>query len=324
MINMRRSHKSAFSLVELLIAFFVLLIGILAVLVLFPLGLRESKTMVDASMAAIEARNARSMMEVETFNYTGDGMTKLGYGTASMIQAKYGPKGSNSGLANFPVMFPWDVLGGNDDSIFPLTSRPIDCATTHRDRVIDVNTPQYSWDARFTVGGGPGLTPPPGFLYSNAAAWQNDYFWWFSQYFKYYAVQISVYRNFQALTVGQGTVWLRAAQKSGGGDYDVTDPNRPLWSEVVVANQPPSEIVVGSAIRIRDDKSDWYKVTGVSYDGSQWHFKLDRPYAGLNLGSATSTSASKTDVIATNTLIDSFTTLLGSQLDDIDSSTSNY
>ena len=87
-------RSRGFSLVELLIAFFVLLIGILAILVLFPLGLRESKTMVDASQASFVARNARGTMEVQPFTYNGN--TKTGFGTASLIQAKFGPKGARA------------------------------------------------------------------------------------------------------------------------------------------------------------------------------------------------------------------------------------
>ncbi len=321
----RRPRQRAFSLVELLIAFFVLLIGILAILVLFPLGLRESNTMVDSSMASFIARNARASMEVQTFNYHGDGQAKLGYGTASLIQARYGPKGSSGYLNNFPVMFPWDVLGNNDDcSTFPLSQRLVDPDTSQRDRVLDASKSQYSWDARFTIGGGPGLTPPPGFTFASDADWQAQYFYWFSQYFKYYAVQISVYRNYKQIPIGGGTIWVRTAPKPGGGSFDTNDPNRLLYSELVVSGQPNPDIIVGTAIRIRDDKSDWYRITAVGFQGGTWTFRLDRPYAGLNIGPNAEISASKNDVIATNTLIESFTTMLGSQLDDVNTGTVTF
>ncbi|HUW55706.1 MAG TPA: prepilin-type N-terminal cleavage/methylation domain-containing protein, partial [Planctomycetota bacterium] len=72
MMTNGRKRTDGFSLVELLIAFFVLLVGILAVLVLFPLGLRESRTMVESSTAAFVARNARNLMEVHPFTYSGN------------------------------------------------------------------------------------------------------------------------------------------------------------------------------------------------------------------------------------------------------------
>ena len=45
----------------------------------------------------------------------------------------------------------------------------------------------------------------------------GQYFYWFSQYFKYYAVQISVYRNYKEIAIGPGKVWLKAADKPSGG-----------------------------------------------------------------------------------------------------------
>jgi type II secretory pathway pseudopilin PulG len=321
----RKAERRGFSLVELLIAFFVLLVGVLAVLVLFPLGLRESKTMVDASMASFVARNARALMEVQPFTYHAGGSSKEGFGTASRVQIMFGPRGTKGNITpgTFPVMFPADVLGNNDDPTWPLAQRPMDNATNARDRVEDTSNKQYSWDARFTVGGGPGLTPPPGGFDS------NDVQYWFVQYFKYYAVQISVYRKYTTLKnnagndVMSGNVWVRASRRQDGSDYDTDDPNRPLYSEVVLSSQPPLDLTVDSHVRIRDDRSDWYRVTSVSFDAgnSEWHIRLDRAYAALVLPSTvTQISAPKTSIIATNSLIESFTTILASQLDDIDTS----
>ena len=330
----------AFSLVELLIAFFVLLIGILAILVLFPLGLRESKTMVDASQASFVARNVRSTMEVHPFTYNGN--SKTGFGTASMIQAKYGPKGASGNQDSFPLMFPLNVLGSDADATFPLAKtdtaafyrpeRDLGSGVKMRDLLVSADNPQYSCDVRFTIGGGPGLTPPPGFGGLTPQQWQDQYFYWFSQYFKYYAAQISVYRNFKEIPIGPGRVWLKAADKpGGGGPYDVNDPNRPLYSEITVTNQPDADIVINTAIRIRDvdvgipcRKSDWYRVTAVGFSGGTWTFKLDRPVAGIDIGTGTSVSYNLTDLIATNSLLESFTTMLGSQLDDVDTSSVTY
>ena len=98
-----RTQTNGFSLVELLIAFFVLLVGVLAVLVLFPLGLQESKTMVEASTAAFAARSARTLMQVHPFVYSGN---RQGNGSASMVQSIYGPRGSmgNVYIGTFPAV----------------------------------------------------------------------------------------------------------------------------------------------------------------------------------------------------------------------------
>jgi type II secretory pathway pseudopilin PulG len=332
-LAMRRRTKEhrGFSLVELLIAFFVLLVGVLSVLVLFPLGLRESKTMVDSSMASFVSRNARSLMETQPFSYHSAGSPKSGWGTAARIQATIGPKMGTNGVipGNFPVMFPTDVLGNSDDGIFPLGQRPPDNETRTRDRVRDTSNTQFSWDARFTVprssiGGMTDITAAPGFTVADM-----DY--WFTQYFKYYAVQISVYRNYSALkanpgdttpAVMSGTVWVRVS-----GNYDMDDPNRPLYSEVVLTSAPPADLSVNSSIRVRDDKSDWYRVTAVSFNAGsrEYHIRLDRPYAGLTLSNTqTQRSVPKSNIIATNSLVESFTTILASQLDDIDTSQVTY
>lgn len=324
---LRRSRHAGFSLVELLIAFFVLLVGILAILVLFPLGLRESKTMVDASMAAFAARNARNLMETQPFVYDGDGQSdKIGHGTAGIVQIKFGPRGrwnSNTNQADltvgsFPVMFPWEVLINNEDNgTFPLSLRPLDCATSRRDRVLEATNKQYSWDARFSIGGGIGTITPPGFPEDTGSSQDKHYIeYWFTQYYRYYAVQISVYRNYKEIVVGAGTVTLKPAD-----GYVDTDVNRPLYSELVLNSEPDPDIMVGTAIRVRDQKSDWYKITAMTYDSGCWTFRLDRPYAGLPIGTTSGVSGNFSDVVATNTLLQSFTTILGSQLDDMDTST---
>ena len=274
--------------------------------------------------------------------FTYNGNTKTGFGTASLIQAKYGPKGAAGNQANFPLMFPLDVLGDDPDTTFPLTKtaaaafyrpqRDLGSGVKVRDLLVSADNPQYSCDVRFTIGGGPGLTPPPGFGGLTPAQWQAQYFYWFSQYFKYYAVQISVYRNYKEIPIGPGKVWLKAADKpSGGGPYDVNDPNRPLYSEIVLTNQPDLDIVVNTAIRIRDTnssipcrKSDWYRVTAVGFNSGAWTFRLDRPVAGIDIGTSLAVSYDVTDLIATNSLLESFTTILGSQLDDVDTGSVTY
>ncbi len=366
-MNRRRSRESGFSLVELLIAFFVLLIGILAILVLFPVGMRESKSMMEASMAAFVSRSARGLMEAQPFYYTGDDIngdgqpdTRNGFGTASLIQARYGPPwcapwgphpDPTHTPINFPVMFPWDVLGNDNDPTFPIELRPDpdNAGPAHRDRVLEASNPQFSWDARFTVGRGISETPPANFgdMFNpprpsfTLVDWQYQYYAWFSQYFKYYAVQISVYRNYREMLLPPGTIWTRAPLDTNGNPlYSNNDPNRPLYSELALTIAPtgpdgrPLDLMIGTAIRIRDDRSDWYRITAVTVTPGHWTYKLDRPYAWKiypdtwqaerNITGLSEVSAPKNDIIATNSLLDSFTTILESQLDDVNMGNLRY
>jgi hypothetical protein len=89
------------------------------------------------------------------------------------------------------------------------------------------------------------------------------------------------------------------------------------------------DIEINTAVRIRDAnlslpcrKSDWYRVTAINR--STRTIKLDRPVAGIDLGTNLSLSFDVTDLVATNSLLESFTTMLGSQLDDVDTSSVTY
>jgi hypothetical protein len=77
---------------------------------------------------------------------------------------------------------------------------------------------------------------------------------------------------------------------------------------------------------VRSDKSDWYRVTSVTYSGAQWVLRLDRPYAGpgLDITGQVAVSVLKNDVIATNSLVETFTTMLGSQLADTNTTGLTY
>jgi hypothetical protein len=269
-------------------------------------------------MAALIARNARQTMEVQPFSYSnGDG-----YGTASIVQIKFGPSAGITNPTDFPKMFPGDILGDSESRTFLLANRPMDCNTNKRDRIVYADNKQYSWDARFTIGQGIGTTPPPSNAPLNAGGnpWSDftldDVRDWYIKYYRYYAVQITVYRNYTSVPIGAGQITLVAAKKSDGTDYDTDDPNRPLYSELVLTSQPPAEVAPGYYIRVRDDRSDWYRIEKLTYANKTWRFRLDRPYAGLNIGNNYQVSVNRNDVIATNSLIHSFTTLLGSQLED--------
>ena len=331
MIETHRRSRKGFSLVELLIAFFVLLVGILAVLVLFPLGLRQSNQMVEASTASFVGRNARALMEAHPFEYSNGGDSREGHGTASIVQIKFGPRGTRNNITvgSFPVMFPRDVLGdANDDATtfpaFRKELRVLDPGTGTYDRIIYEPNPQFTWDARFTIGRGPAARPNGSFQPPPGNFTSDDVVFWWVQYYRYYAVQIAVYRNYAIYGPYSGTIYVRPEKKSDGSDYDADDPNRPLRSEFEFATTPDSDLGPGSHIRIRDHRSDWYEITETRYEGGKHIFRLDRPYAGLDIGTDIVASASVSDVIGTNSLVETFTTLLGSQLDDINTSNVSY
>jgi hypothetical protein len=237
-------------------------------------------------------------------------------------------------------MFPGDIPTSNNP---PLLSDFFDCISGNQVIVMQkipggnaFSRSQYSWDARFTIGGGPSADAPPVNLPQVAGGpqldwtlvlpWHNswiDWYWsWFSQYFKYYAVQISVYRNYQEIPVS-GDIWLISDP-----NYDANDPNRPIYSELVLPSSatPDPNITVDSYIRVQDDKSDWYRITNVSYDTthSQWKLRLDRPYYyssyntsgqkyvfGIVPPAMSAQLPTRTHIVATNSLIESFTTILG-------------
>ena len=118
-------------------------------------------------------------------------------------------------------------------------------------------------------------------------------------------------------------VYVRPGKKSDGSDYDADDPNRPLKCEVEFATKPDRELGIGSYIRFRSQRSDWYKITDTRYEAGKYIYRVDRPYAGHQIADGMEWSAAYNDVIGTNTLVESFTTILGSQLDDTDTTTSN-
>ena len=279
--------------------------------------------------AAFVARNARALMETHPFVYTANGDQRRGNGTASLIQVRFGPRGLKGNIffegARFPVMFPRDVMGGANDEAntfppFRKELRVLDAGTGTRDRIIYEPDPQFTWDARFSVGRGPAETRDGGFRPPPGGFTQDDVVFWWMQYYKYYAVQISVYRNYKVYGPYAGTISVRPEKKADGSDYDADDPNRPLRSEIAFAERPYADLGVGSHLRIRDQRSDWYQITDVRSEGGKHIFRLDRPYAGLNIGTEMVVTRTVSDIIGTNALVESFTTLLGSQLDDVDTS----
>ena len=339
----RRTQQAGFSLVEILIAFFVLMIGILAILTLFPLGLRESKQMVDTSIASLVARNARGMMEVHPFTYKAGSDTKKGNGTASMIHIRFGCDIAQA--LKWVKTFPEDLLANDDDRTFPKTrtenvpfyrERKDKDGKLRYDKIFSSEHPQYCWDARFTIGRGIGETqvgentlrmnPPPGQIYEGPDGWrdfsENDMRAWFERYYRYYAVQISIYRNYDEVVAASGQIALKADKRPDGSAYDNDDPNRPLYSELILKDAP-IEIQANWHIRVTKNEcqSDWYRIERMNKRGAaQFVFRLDRPFAPMvgAIGTQAEIEWSVTNIVATSSLIEHFTTMLGSQLDDTD------
>lgn len=354
---LKRTRQGGFSLIELLISFVVLLVGVLSVMSLFPLGMRESKAMMESSSAAFVARAARGYMEAHPFIYNPG--NKNANGTASIIQVMFGPRAGVGGYRHdrFPIMFPEDVLGVDDCDYDPFSKdqRPEwgSSSNPSRPRIVDLDHPEYSWDARFVLGGGPRCSPygekwdedgkwvmfPPKSLPPTAAHQYtpgdpenyfnyNDVWRWRIQYFNYYAVQISVYRNYEEVkpALSDVTIVTKVDLKPDGTEYEGTDPNRPIHSELVLSTPPPMQLTVGSHIRIADARSDWYEIKRFRFEEGKWVYRLDRrvtsklPMLDLELDSTedTKSSVGRSDVIVTNSLIESFTTILPSQIDDMD------
>ena len=282
---LKRTRQGGFSLIELLISFVVLLVGVLSVMTLFPLGMRESRAMMESSSAAFVARAARGYMEAYPFRYNPGG--RDGFGIASRVQIKFGPRGARRAAPRynssaFPVMFPEDVLGiaPSDYEPFSLDQRPVwdpSSASPSRPRIVDLDHTEYSWDARFVLGGGPHCPPPgvnwPRVMYppkslpptadhqytpgaaDNYFDWY-DVWYWRHQYFNYYAVQISVYRNYEEELLNNVMIVTKAGKKPDGTAYEGTDPNRPIHSELVLSAPPTMLLTVGADIRIADARSD--------------------------------------------------------------------
>ena len=265
-------RRSAFTLVELLIAFLILMLGITAVLSMFPVGVSLSRDMVETSTAALVARNVRGCMEATNL---ADALTPLQNGIPNINRNA------------FPSYFPADMDNSlvNDflESISNDTVQPPIQGSRDGDRIIDTANPLYSWDARIDVG--QGSHPLPwGFT-------QDEAHEWFSKYFRYYTVQISVYRNYKETQIpGGGSISIY--------DEDAQDINNAVICRLTLSGNVPSDIEVGYYVRFPDDRSAWYRIQEI--DGNV--LILDRAYAG--------DTGSKGNVIATGSLVGSFTTFL--------------
>ena len=279
-----RSRHGGFTLVEVLLAFLILMLGIIGVLSLFPVGMKLSQNMVETSTAALVARNVRGCMEATNL---ADAITpKNSDGIPVMDPRK------------FPAYFPNDFDSGlvtaflqaiSNDTVQP----PINSAIVNG-KVLDTANPNYSWDARFTLGQGAFRMPP--WSYGDPNGWSEaDVQGWFSKYFRYYVVQISVYRGqrgkgYTDIDLGSGSINII--------DEDPNDLNNKLICRLVLNTVSP-DLEVGWYIRVPNEKSDWYQIKDIDPDGRT--LTLDRPYAGSSGGKR---------VIATGSLVGHYTTFL--------------
>lgn len=294
----RIKGRSGFTLIEILLAFAILLIGVLGVMALFPVGMRLSKKMTEESTAALVARNARGVMEA----------TKL----ADAISPK-DVNGIPTGLKDgdwpharyFPQDFPQGIVTAFLNAISNSTMSPPIKGRLRADGngIVDTADEQYSWDARFDLGRGALRTPWLGNSaqdQANAETWRQEIF---SKYFRYYAVQISVYRNYHKEDLPSGTVTVEPAT-----GYVMSDPNRPLVCKLTLSSVLPAKVTQGWYIRVNEDRSDWYQIQKIDFPNpNNPVLYLDRVYAGA--------TGAKTDIIATDRLLGEFTTLLAAYKD---------
>lgn len=186
-LNITRStatgrQNRAFTLIEILVAFLILSVGILGILVLFPVGILASARSSNISRSAVIARSAVDML------------TNGGLGNAALTATTKTPDESG------PWYIPEQVSGADptgvlDDDGLIITGTPVDIDGDGTDDVIlcDEAT-AFSWNA--TV--------------SNAVDASG------SEIQGLYAVQIRVFRNF-SVTAGSGTVTFTEGYRTVDG-----------------------------------------------------------------------------------------------------------
>jgi Tfp pilus assembly protein PilV len=290
-------RTKGFTLVEVLLAFLVLMLGIIAVLSLFPVGMKLSQDMVQTSTAALVAKNVRGCMEATDL---ADVLTPMSGITPSITRN------------NFPCYFPGD-MGGiantfvaaiSNNQVKPTITATILNSGASNARVTDTANPLYSWDARFSVGQG-GFRNPP-WSFGIAGGWTiQDTNGWFDKYFRFYVVDISVYRSYQETGLGSGTIQLLNTPTAN-------DANLIPTCELTLSTTPPADLEVGWFIRIPSDRSAWYRVEKITGK----ILTLDRMYAGPDGTPYTADDAgSKSGIVATGSLVGSFTTFLAAYND---------
>ena len=160
-------HNSAFTLIEILVAFLIMSVGILGILVLFPVGILASARSSNLSRSAVIARSAVDML-------TNGGLADAALAATTKTPDEPGPW--------YIPQPPSDILGLEDDGLI-ITGTPVDIDGDGTDDVIlcDEAT-AFSWNATVSQALDASDNPIQGL----------------------YAVQIRVFRNFTALD-GPGT-----------------------------------------------------------------------------------------------------------------------
>ena len=285
MVSPVSRRRGGFTLVEVLLAFIILMIGIIAVMALFPVGMKLSMDMVQTSTAALIAKNVRGCMEA-----------------TDLADALAGSVGDTAGYTGYPKYFPDDISATSfltaitDTNVTPhivassfLGNALVGGAvvTGTHNLVTDTSNSLYSWDARFDVGQG-AIRIPWGWQASDA---QN----WFAKYWRYYVVDISVYRNYLEVPLGDGSITILNGPTA-------SDANLIPTCELRLNVVPPMALAVGWYVRFVDARSDWYQIKKI--DNSGRVLTLDRVYSGA-----------ATHIIATGTLIGHYKTFLAAHND---------
>jgi len=212
-----RGHNAGFTLIEILVAFLIMSVGILGILVLFPLGILSSTRSSNLSRSAVVARSALDMLK------TG------GLADAALYAA----------TKSTPESGPWyipqqvsgaDILDDGDGLIIIGTPDDVDDDTVN-DVILCDEATAFSWNATVSKA-------------VDASGVELE---------GLYAVQIRVFRNFWVIdnpsgttatftegedtVTGGGTNWVTGRQLLAG-QYIRSDGTNPdgLWYKISAIN----------------------------------------------------------------------------------------
>ncbi len=199
--RVRPRPAAGFTLVEILLALLILAVGLLGVLVLFPLGIDAARVSAETTRAAIIGRAARAHL----FEVNGSGSD-----VSTPFQRIVDDVADNG--AEGPWYLPYDdeIM----DPGFDLNDTPGDGPQTQV--VTDDLEAGYSWSITVARPYDPDGAEP--YDYVLGELWQNEYV---------FIVQVAVYRNYSVEHV-DGTV-----------DVDRSGP-REDWTTTIVEDVPTS------------------------------------------------------------------------------------
>ena len=200
--RVRRSRSAGFTLVEILLALLILAVGLLGVLVLFPLGIDAARVSAETTRAATIARAARACL----FEVNGSG---------SNVSTPF--RRIVDDVTNNAAVGPWYLPYDDEimDPDFDLNNTPGDGPQTQA--VTDDPEAGYSWSITVARPYDPDGAEPD---YVLGELWRNEHA---------FIVQVAVYRNYAVEQV-DGTLDV---------DRSGSDPD-PAWTTMIVESVPAS------------------------------------------------------------------------------------